>query len=703
MMMKRHAVALMVSAALALSGCQTTVTKPQPITKESVAKSTQATQPAFIYEAEQFADLRLLRYQIKHFDQLSLQKKRLAYYLYEAALSGRDIIWDQNYRHNLAVRDTLEQIWLHYKGDRETKAFQSFMTYTKRVWFSNGIHHHYSNHKLVPAFSVKDFSGFLNNLHSSAKLPLAKNETLADFTQRITPIIFDASMDAKKVEQADGKDKLAHSAVNFYAGVSEKEATDFYQQKFANATEQSPSFGLNTRLVKQEGKLVEQTYQVGGLYGESIERIVFWLNKAITVAENPQQKKTLALLVEYYQTGDLRKFDEYNIEWVKDTQSELDTINGFIEVYSDPLAYKGSFEAMVSMVDKEATKRIAAIADAAQWFEDNSPIDDAHKKAEVSGITGRAINVIVGTGDASPSSPIGINLPNANWIRAEHGSKSVNLANLVSALEHAKGGALEEFAYDEAQLARGRAYGGLSDDLHTDLHEVIGHASGKLLEGVGTPAQTLKQYASTLEEARADLVALYYLLDEKLVDLGVMPSLDVGKAQYDAYIHNGLFIQLRRLAPGEVLEEAHMRNRQLIAKYAFEKGAATQVIAQVKKEGKTYFVINDYQALRTIFGELLNRIQAIKSVGDFEAGKALVERYGVQVDSALHKEVLARYEALNIAPYSGFIQPKLVPVYTNGQLSDVRVEYPREFSEQMLEFGQKYHYLSATKYCCVPM
>lgn len=697
MNMQRKSIALLVSAALALSACKNTLS-PSSVSSADVDNATHA--QAFEYQAEQFADLRLLRYQVKNFDSLTIEQKRLAYYLYEAALSGRDIIWDQNYRHNLAVRDTLEQIWLHYTGDRETKAFQAFMTYTKRVWFSNGIHHHYSNNKILPEFTVADFTAYLENLSPSAKLPLAKNESVADFSKRITPIIFDPAMDAKKVEQAHGKDKLAHSAVNFYQGVTEAEAAAYYQNKFDKAGDQAPSFGLNTRLVKRNGKLEEQTYKVGGLYGDAISRVVFWLEKAVTVAENDAQKKALQLLVEYYKTGDLAKFDAYNIAWVQDTNSVLDTINGFIEVYSDPLAYKGSFEAIVSMVDAEATKRIGAIAGAAQWFEDNSPIEDAHKKAEVSGITGRAINVIVGTGDASPSSPIGINLPNANWIRAAHGSKSVNLANLVSAFEHAKGGALEEFAYDDAQLERGRAYGALSDDLHTDLHEVIGHASGKILDGVGTPAQTLKQYASTLEEARADLVALYYLMDPKLVKLGVMPSLDVGKAQYDAYIRNGLFIQLRRLAPGEILEEAHMRNRQLVAKYALEKGAEDKVIERKTKNGKTYFVVNDYNKLRTIFGELLNRIQAIKSVGDFEAGKALVEQYGVQVDADLHKEVIERYSTLNIAPYSGFIQPKLVPIYKDGQINDVRVEYPREFSEQMLEFGQKYHHLSATENCC---
>lgn len=649
-----------------------------------------STQQAFEVVNERFADLQVLRYEVPGFEELSAQQKELAYYLYEAALCGRDIIYDQKYKHNLAIRKTVEAIYASYKGDKNNDDWKKFDTYAKRIWFSNGIHHHYSNIKFVPECSREFFAQLVTGCEESA-LPYPK----ADLMTVLGDVIFDPNLDAKIVNQADGIDNVAQSANNFYGdGVTQADVEKYYSQ-FSAKDGREPEWGLNTQVVKENGTITEKTWKVGGMYTQSIEKIVYWLQKAVTVAENPQQKEALEKLIKYYQTGDVHDWDEYNIAWVKDTESRIDVVNGFIEVYLDAIGKKGSFESVVSMKDMEASKRIETISKEAQWFEDNSPIADNHKKKEVKGITAKVITVMVESGDAAPTTPIGINLPNNRWVREEIGSKSVSLGNIVNAynLASAKSPVLKEFAYDDEVVERIKKYGVLSGELHTDMHEVIGHASGQREAGVEVPSKTLKQYASTLEEARADLVALYYVMDQKLVDIGVMPSLEVGKAEYDGYIMNGLIRQLTRLQLGENLEEAHMRNRQLVAKWAFEKGKADNVIEMVKKDGKTYVKINDYNKLRDLFGQLLKEIQRIVSQGDFKAGKDLVENYGVQVDQTLLAEVLDRFKKLNVAPYNGFIQPKLVPVMEGEKIVDVKIEYPTDFAAQMLEFGQKYGFL----------
>ncbi len=651
----------------------------------------------FEYRGERFADAQILRYEVPGFEALSLQQKQLAYYLYQAALSGHDIIYAQKYEHNLAVRRTLEAIWNSYQGDREAEAFKALQTYTKQVWFSNGIHHDYSGNKYVPAFTAEDFAAFVK-ASDAAQLPLAEGETPEALIAKLTPVIFDPKVAPKRTDRSPDIDTVKASAVDFYDGVTQKEVEKFYAAKAkTDADPKHPvSHGLNSQLAKEGGKLVERVWKVDGMYGASIEKIVFWLEKAIEVAETAEQKKALSLLVEYYRTGDLAKFDAYNIAWVSDLNSRLDVVNGFIEVYDDPIGYRGSWESVVSFKDLEATKRIAAISAQAQWFEDNSPLIEEHKKKNVVGVSAKVITVIVEGGDASPTTPIGINLPNANWIRAEHGSKSVNLGNIVHAYDMASAGngATAEFAFSPEEVERAKKYSALAHTLHVDMHEVIGHASGQINEGVGTPKETLKNYASALEEGRADLVALYYAMDPKLVELGLMPSIDVGKAEYDAYIRSGLMTQLSRLAPGEQIEESHMRNRQMVAAWAYEKGKADKVIERVEKEGKTYFVVRDYDKLRELFGQLLREVQRIKSEGDFEAGKALIETYGVKVDPELHKEVLERYAKLDIAPYKGFIQPKLVAVENAaGEITDVKVEYPKDFAAQMLGYAKDYGFL----------
>ena len=649
-------------------------------------------QAEFQVLADQFADLQVLRYRIPGFENLTLQQKELLYYLSQAARSGHDMIWDQNYRHNLLIRKTIENIVEHYEGDRKDPRWEQFMVYAKRIWFSNGIHHHYSTRKFVPEFDTAYWNALIQGCPKATfpVTPSCSNPTqLAAFLQ---PILFDAKIDAKRVNQESGIDLVQGSANNFYSGVSQKEVEAFYKP-LKNPTDTTPVwFGLNSRLTKINGKVTEIPWKSGGLYGEAIDRIRFWLQKAISVAENPKQKKALELLVEYYKTGDLKTWDAYNIAWVQDTESMIDVVNGFIEVYGDPLGMRASYESVVSFRDMEATKRIKAIGDQAQWFEDQSPILAEHKKAKVTGISAKVITVVQEAGDASPSTPIGINLPNADWIRKMHGSKSVALGNIVYAYNEmgAKGSSIQEFAWDQAEIDRSKKFGPLAGDLHTDLHEVIGHASGQLNPGIGTPKETLKQYASTLEEARADLVALYYIMDPKLIELGVMPSLEVGKAEYDGYIRNGLMLQLRRLEVGENLEESHMRNRQLNAAWAYQKGLANKVIERKQRDGKTYFVVNDYNALRDLFGQLLREIQRIKSEGDFKAGQALVETYGVKVDQALVAEVKKRFESIQSKPYSGFIQPRLVPIMVQGKIKDVKVEYPDNFVEQMMEFGREY-------------
>ncbi|MFA7227840.1 MAG: dihydrofolate reductase [Melioribacteraceae bacterium] len=655
----------------------------------------------FKYFTESFADLRIQRYQVPGFDELSLQQKQLAYYLYQAALSGRDIIYDQNYKHNLYIRRTLEAVVRTYTGDRTTQDFQKFMTYTKRVWFSNGIHHHYANKKFIPEFSREYFKELIVG-SDEYELPLQNNERPDDLVKNLLPIIFDPAVDAMKVNQDPKYDLVKSSAVNFYEGVTQKEVEEFYN-KTVNPDDPRPvSHGLNSKLVKLKGEMVERHYKANSIYAAAIRKIIEWLSKAVLVAENDQQKKALELLIEYYETGDLKKWDEYNIAWVKDTSSVIDVVNGFIETYNDPLGYRATYESYVSIQDNEATKRIKAISDNAQWFEDNAPIMSEHKKKNVKGISAKVITVLVESGDASPSTPIGVNLPNSNWIRKEHGSKSVNMGNIVHSYNMFSNtsGVLEEFAFSKEEVDRSKKYGALADDLHTDMHEVIGHASGQLNPGVAEPHSTLKNYYSTLEEARADLVALYYLLDPKLIDIGVIPSLEAGKSAYDGYIRNGLMVQLARVQPGENVEEAHMRNRQLIAMWAFEKGkqeklpgGKTGIIEKKIKEGKTYFVINDYEKLKNLFGVLLKEIQKIKSEGNYNAGKDLVENYGVKVDPEIHKEVLSRYKKLNISPYAGFINPELVPVMNGNQIIDVKIEYPDDFTKQMMFYSKKYSFL----------
>ncbi|HEX7860317.1 MAG TPA: dihydrofolate reductase [Verrucomicrobiae bacterium] len=643
--------------------------------------------------ADQFADIQVLRYRVPGFDQLTLQQKKLAYYLTEAGLAGRDIFYDQKYKHNLAIRKTLEAILKTYSGDKNADEFKKLAVYAKRFFFSNGIHHHYSTAKFVPECSADFFKGVLAKT-DKAKLPL-EGKSLEEFTAAITPIIFDPKLDAKMVDLSPDIDNVKASAVNFYQGVTEDEVNKYYEQLKEKSSNKLLSFGLNSQVVKQDGKVAERAWKVGGLYGPALSKVVFWLKKAVEVAETDQQKEHLRHLIKYYETGDLEHFDQHAIAWVKETEARVDVVNGFIEVYQDPLQMKGSFESVVSIKDMEASKRIAAISAQAQWFEDNSPIMKEHKKANVVGISAKVITVVGEVGDAAPATPVGINLPNPNWIREKHGSKSVMLGNIAEAYNHvkARSPATEEFAATPEIAQRIKKYGALASNLHVDMHEVIGHASGRINEGVATPDKTLQTYAGTLEEARADLVALYYAMDKKLVDIGVMPSQEVGKAEYDQYIMNGLQTQLFRIRPGDNLEQAHMRNRQLVSSWAYEKGKANNVIEKISRDGKTYFRINDYEKLQELFGQLLREIQRLKSEGDYNAAKNLVETYGVKVDQALLKEVHQRYEKLNIAPYQGFIQARLLPVTRGEEITDVKVEYPNDFLGQMLEYGEKYSLL----------
>lgn len=654
-----------------LSACQT-----NPADEAATDENTNE----FVWQTEQFADIKILRYQVPGFDRLSDQQKELVYCLTQAGLAGRDIIWDQNYRYNLDIRRALEHIVANYDGEKGAE-WDQFMTYTKRVWFSNGIHHHYSMSKMMPEFTQAYFQSLLN----------ATNYNL---DPKIQVAMFDPEVDNKKVNLDPNKGLLLASATNFYdPTVTEAEVDAFYAGMMSSAENKAVSFGLNSKIVKnEEGQLEEAIWKVDGMYGPAIEQIVYWLEKAAAVAENEAQGNALKLLVDYYKTGDLETWDAYNVAWVSATEGDIDYINGFIEVYNDPKGYRGSYESIVEINDFDASERMAVVAENAQYFEDNSTIMDEHKKANVVGVSYKVVNVAGESGDAAPSTPIGVNLPNANWIRAQHGSKSVSLGNIVGAYEAAAGkGFLEEFVYEEAKRERIKEHGKLGSKMHTALHEVIGHASGQLNDGIGTPKETLKNYASTLEEARADLVALYFIMDPKMVELGLIPSLEVGYAEYDSYMMNGLMTQLRRLEEGEVLEEAHMRNRQINASWAFEKGKADNVVSFDVHDGKTYVTINDYDALRGLFGDLLREIQRIKSEGDYEAGRALVENYGVQVNKELHAEVLERAKALNSAPYSGFINPVIRPG-EEGEDAFV-VEYPMDFAEQMMYYAENYSFL----------
>ncbi len=645
----------------------------------------------FKVEAEAFADLQLLRYQVPGFNSLSLQQKKLAYYLYQAALSGRDIIYDQKSKYGILLRKTIETVYGTYKGDKNSDNWKKFEVYCGRFWFSNGNHHHYSNEKFLPECPYEYFAEIVKN-SDTTQLPKGAQSVDA-FLATIKPIIYDPKVEPKVVDQRPNIDNVANSSNNFYEGVTQKEVEAFYS-KF-DTKGNAPSWGLNSKVVKVNGQVTEKVWKSGGMYGAAIDQIIGWLQKAADVAEDTAQKQALMLMVDFYKTGDLKTWDNYNIAWVSDTKSRVDVVNGFIEVYLDAIGKKGSFESTLSIKDLEETKRIEAIANQAQWFEDNSPIMPAHKKKSVKGITAKAITVIVESGDAAPSTPIGINLPNADWVRKEHGSKSVSLSNIIHSynVSSAKSGMLDEFAVNDTVLQRMKKYGALASDLHTDMHECIGHASGQINPGVETTDKTLKNYASTLEEARADLVGLYFIMDQKLIDIGVMPSMDVAKAEYDSYMMNGLMTQLTRLKPGEQLEEAHMRNRQTIARWAYEHGKKDNVVEFVKKNGKTYVQVNDYNKLRTLFGELLKEMQRIKSEGDYNAGKDLVENYGVKVEPVLHKEILERFAKLGIKPYKGFVQPKLEAVMNGNDITDVKVTYPESFYSQMMEYGKKYAFL----------
>ena len=643
-----------------------------------------ASEAEFNYLAEQFADIKLIRYQIPGWENLSAKQKELVYYLYEAGLSGRDMIWDQNYRHNLEIRMALETILTSEAANRASAEWETFETYAKRVFFSNGIHHHYSMAKIPAEFSAE----FLDELLAA---------TGAKLSDEAKKAILDPEFDAKKVNLDPNLGLIKGSAVNLYApDITEDEVNAYYKALIDTNDTEPISYGLNSRMERDaDGNLYENVYKSGGLYGAAIDKVAYWLSKAADVAENKAQGDALRLLVEYYKTGDLEKWDDYNIAWSSATEGDIDYIQGFVEVYNDPKGYRGSYESIVQIKDFEASDRMKVLMQNVQWFEDNSSIMDEHKKDTVKGVTYKVVNVAGEAGDASPSTPIGVNLPNANWIRAKHGSKSVSLGNIVHAYAQApSSGFSEEFIRTEELRARSKEHGGLAGKLHTALHEVVGHASGKLNPGVGTPKETLGSYASTLEEGRAYLVALYYLLDPKLVEFGLMPSTEVGMAEYDSYIRNGMMLQLRRIEAGESIEEAHMRNRQLVASWAYEKGMEENVIEKVVEDGKTFFEVRDYEKLRVIFGELLKEIQRVKSEGDYEAGQALVENYGVKVDKDLHEEVLARAEKLNSAPYGGFVNPRLVPVMEGDKISDIKVEYPEVFLDQMLEYGENYGFLN---------
>ena len=639
---------------------------------------------------EQFADLQILRYRVPGFENLSLQQKELVYYLTEAALQGRDILFDQNGKYNLRIRRTLEAIYTGYKGDKNTPDFKAMEVYLKRVWFSNGIHHHYGSEKFVPGFAPEFFKEAVLSVDAST-LPLAEGQTAEQLCDELSLVIFDPAVMPKRVNQAAGEDLVLTSACNYYDGVTQKEAEDFYNAMKDPKDETPVSYGLNSRLVKENGKIQEKIWKVGGLYGQAIDKIVYWLKKAEGVAENPEQKAVIAELIKFYETGDLKTFDEYAILWVKDLNSLVDFVNGFTESYGDPLGMKASWESLVNFKDMEATHRTEIISGNAQWFEDHSPVDKQFKKDEVKGVSAKVITAAILAGDLYPATAIGINLPNSNWIRSHHGSKSVTIGNITDAYNKAAhgNGFNEEFVYSDAELQLIDKYADLTGELHTDLHECLGHGSGKLLPGVDPDA--LKAYGSTIEEARADLFGLYYVADPKLVELGLTPNADAYKAEYYTYLMNGLMTQLVRIEPGNNVEEAHMRNRQLIARWVFEKGAADKVVELVKKDGKTYVVVNDYEKLRELFGELLSEIQRIKSTGDYQGAHDLVENYAVKVDPALHAEVLERYKKLNLAPYKGFVNPKYEAVVdAAGKITDVKVTYDEGYAEQMLRYSKDY-------------
>jgi dipeptidyl-peptidase-3 len=647
----------------------------------------------FNYFIDQFEDIRVLRYQLPGFEFLTLQQKKLIYYLSQAALSGRDILWDQNFRYNMLIRKTLEAIIDNFSGDKESAEYKAFLIYAKRVFFANGIHHHYSNDKLKPEFSKSYFASLIDRTDPSY-LPLVAGQTAEEFISVLADVIFDEKLFGRKVEQRKGTDMVAESAVNFYENVNQKEVEDFYKGKIDPQDPHPVSIGLNSKVSKKEGKIVEHVYRSGGLYGPVIDQIVIWLEKAIIASDSEMQRKEIGLLIDYYRSGDLKVWDNFNSLWAQDNESEVDYNNGFIETYSDPLGRKATWEAIVNYTDIEASRRTTIITANAQWFEDNSPIQPQYKKEKVNGVAAKVINIAMLGGDCYPVSPLGINLPNANWIRKEVGSKSVSLANITNAYEITSlgNGFLEEFAADQTEVDRIKNYGPLAEALHTDLHECVGHASGKLAEG--TDPNALKNYASPLEEARADLFALYYMMDKKLLDLDLLPGKDAAKASYDGYLRNGLLTQIVRIKPGKDIEEAHMRNRSAITHWVYEKGRKENVVEIFRKDNKSFVRINNYLKLRSLFGDLLKEIQRIKSEGDYQAGKNLIENFGVKIDPNLHAEILERYKKLNLAPYTGFVNPILLPVYnTNGDITDVIAQYPTDYLEQMLYYGRNYSFL----------
>ena len=630
---------------------------------------------------DKFDDIKVIRYEVPEFENLPLNEKLLVYYLAESAKCGRDIMFDQNFKYNLTIRRALEQIYTTYEGDKNDENFLAMEKYLKKVWFANGIHHHYSNDKFTPEFSREWFVAQLEGVDTG----VVSHEELAE-------VIFNPELYASRLNQTAGVDMIAASAGNYYEGLTQAEVEKFYNNMIDPKDPRPISYGLNSKLVKKNGKIYEQTYKVGGMYTEAIEQVVYWLEQAEAVAEEPL-KTTIGLLIKYYRTGDLRDFDAFNISWVQDTQSNVDFVNGFTETYGDPLGFKASWESVVNFVDKAACSRTQIISENAQWFEDNSPINPAYRKPVVKGVSAKVITVAMLGGDCYPATPIGINLPNADWIRKEYGSKSVTIDNITYAYKKAAqgNGFSEEFVLREDDRERMKEWGKLSDDLHTDLHECLGHGSGQLAPG--TTGTELGSYSSTLEETRADLFALYYLGDEKLVEIGLIPTLDVAKAQYASYIMNGMMTQLSRIELGKNVEESHMRNRKMIAEWCYEKGKENNVIEWIEKDGKKYIVVNDFDALRKLFGDMLYEVQRIKSEGDYEAGKALVENYGVTVEPELHKQVRERYYALGIEPYGGFVNPEYSLVEKDGEIVDVVVSYPANYVEQHLHYSKDYSFL----------
>lgn len=654
------------------------------------AKDSSPTIENFNYQVDKFADVEILRYRVPDFEQLTLKQKEMIYYLTQAALEGRDILYDQNHKNNLTIRRTLEAVYENYKGDRNSEEFAALTTYLKQVWMGNGIHHHYSEEKFTPAFSKAFFETAVTQTDAKL-LPLLENETAAQLVARIAPVIFDPTLYPKRTNQEPGVDLILTSANNYYEGVTQAEVEAFYA-KMKDPNDNTPvSYGLNSKLVKENGQLVEKTYKVGGMYSAALERIVGWLEKAAAVAENDKQREVIEKLIAFNRDGDLKTFDEYAIKWVQDVESQIDFINGFTETYGDPLGMKASWESLINFKNIEATKRTQIISDNAQWFEDNSPINPEFKKEKVKGVSAKVITAAMLGGDCYPSTPIGVNLPNSNWIRRDYGSKSVTIENITEAYDQASlgSGFAEEFMWSNTELERAKQYGSLTNNLHTDLHECLGHGSGKLLPGVDPDA--LRAYGSPVEEARADLFGLYYMGDKKAVELGLLPDAEAYKAAYYQYIMNGLMTQLTRIQPGKNIEQAHMRNRQLIASWVYEKGKADKVVELKKRDGETFVVVNDYEKLRGLFGELLSEIQRIKSTGDYEAAKTMVETYAVKVNQEIHTEVLDRYKKLNLAPYRGFVNP----VYTlvtdkNGKVTDVKISYDENYIDQNLRYSKEY-------------